>query len=183
METANDPIISSDSQGLIITWNSAATRACGNSVEEIMNQPVTLIMPEQFAALRQLALDRAVSVGRLYHTLVEEVTDVIFILNHEGRFTYLNVQAEAFLKQPLKDIPEVPLASYVVLPEERDLHKIFSPFFTTKHYGAGIGLTVSKKIVEAHNGTMSVHSADGGTTFTVWFPLSRQEAVPKLSAL
>jgi signal transduction histidine kinase len=58
--------------------------------------------------------------------------------------------------------------------KEEDLHRIFSPFFTTKHYGTGIGLTVSKKIVEAHNGSMSVHSDGGGTTFTVWLPLNQR---------
>jgi signal transduction histidine kinase len=57
---------------------------------------------------------------------------------------------------------------------EKDLHMIFSPFFTTKDYGTGIGLTVSKKIVEAHNRSISVHSDETGTTFIVWIPLLQQ---------
>ncbi len=60
-----------------------------------------------------------------------------------------------------------------------DIQRIFSPFFTTKNYGTGIGLTVSKKIIEAHNGSISVHSDEGGTTFTVWLPLNQQESAVK----
>jgi PAS domain S-box-containing protein len=57
----------------------------------------------------------------------------------------------------------------VIPPDE--LQKIFSPFFTTKNYGTGIGLTLSKKIVEEHGGSISVKSDNEGTVFTVWLPL------------
>jgi signal transduction histidine kinase len=59
--------------------------------------------------------------------------------------------------------------------KKEDLQRIFSPFFTTKKYGTGVGLTVSKKIVEAHNGSISVRSDAGGTTFTVWLPLKQSK--------
>jgi PAS domain S-box-containing protein len=55
-----------------------------------------------------------------------------------------------------------------------DLEKIFSPFFTTKNYGTGIGLTLSKKIVEEHGGSISVKSDSEGTVFTVWLPLPQK---------
>ncbi len=58
-------------------------------------------------------------------------------------------------------------------PEE--LHKIFSPFYTTKDFGTGIGLSLSKKIVEEHNGSISVKSDEHGTQFTVWLPLLQQD--------
>ncbi len=51
------------------------------------------------------------------------------------------------------------------------LQKIFNPFFTTKKHGTGLGLTVTKKIVEDHMGTVSVKSDYEGTVFTVWLPL------------
>jgi signal transduction histidine kinase len=59
------------------------------------------------------------------------------------------------------------------------LDRIFDPFFTSKPNGIGLGLSVSKKIVEAHNGRIEVASEVGrGATFTVMFPLraDRQEA-------
>jgi len=45
--------------------------------------------------------------------------------------------------------------------------KIFLPFFTTRKDGAGIGLTLSKNIVEAHGGYLSYAPRDGKTEFVV----------------
>jgi PAS domain S-box-containing protein len=50
--------------------------------------------------------------------------------------------------------------------------KIFSPFFTTKREGTGLGLVVVKKLVEENNGTIQVRSVlDKGTTFIISFPV------------
>jgi nitrogen fixation/metabolism regulation signal transduction histidine kinase len=42
--------------------------------------------------------------------------------------------------------------------QAENLDKIFIPFFSTKESGSGIGLSLSRQIMRAHNGTMSVHS-------------------------
>jgi len=58
-----------------------------------------------------------------------------------------------------------------ILPEH--IHKIFEPFFTTKEAGkgTGLGLAVSKRIIDEHNGKIEVESTPGkGTVFTVKFP-------------
>ncbi len=52
-----------------------------------------------------------------------------------------------------------------------ELEKIFNPFFTTKDYGTGLGLTLSRKIVEDHNGSISATSDKEGTVFTVMIPM------------
>ncbi len=57
-----------------------------------------------------------------------------------------------------------------VIPTEA-LQNVFNPFFTTKLHGTGLGLTVSKKIVEDHGGSISVRSDEGGTIFTIWLPI------------
>jgi len=53
---------------------------------------------------------------------------------------------------------------------------IFDPFFTTKIHGLGLGLTLSKSIVESHGGEIVVDSTIGrGSTFTISLPVKRSE--------
>lgn len=60
------------------------------------------------------------------------------------------------------------------------IQKIFNPFYTTKQQGTGLGLTVSKKIVEDHSGSISVRSDVDGTVFTIWLPLMQTETQNEL---
>ncbi|MFW5688105.1 MAG: two-component system sensor histidine kinase NtrB [Spirochaetota bacterium] len=56
------------------------------------------------------------------------------------------------------------------------LHKIFEPYFTTKDFGSGIGLTLVYKIVKEHMGDISVVSQEGkGSSFTILFPVPQRE--------
>jgi len=50
--------------------------------------------------------------------------------------------------------------------------KIFDPFFTTKEHGSGLGLAISCRIIETHNGEITIHSEEGqGTEVIMFFPL------------
>jgi len=51
--------------------------------------------------------------------------------------------------------------------------RLFEPFFTTKEQGAGLGLSISYNIIEAHNGQISVTSEEGvGTSFSILLPVA-----------
>ncbi len=59
----------------------------------------------------------------------------------------------------------------VGIPADK-IERIFNPFFTTKEKGTGLGMAISKKIVEAHDGSIDVVSEQGrGTEFVVSLPL------------
>lgn len=62
-----------------------------------------------------------------------------------------------------------------------DLPQLFSPFYQVARTGAeaqgglGLGLFITRGLVEAHHGTVTVHSVEGsGTTFTVQLPLLKR---------
>ena len=57
---------------------------------------------------------------------------------------------------------------------EHVLSRLFEPFFSTKERGSGLGLSVSHKIIKAHQGYISVESQIGlGTTFTILLPVKQ----------
>jgi PAS domain S-box-containing protein len=59
-----------------------------------------------------------------------------------------------------------------------DTEKIFDAFMTTKEKGMGIGLAVSRSIVEAHGGRLwAENNPDGGATFNVALPVSSKREV------
>ncbi|MGD0329968.1 MAG: ATP-binding protein [Nitrososphaeria archaeon] len=60
----------------------------------------------------------------------------------------------------------------VGIPKE-NFHKLFTPLFTTKSKGQGLGLSVCKRLIEIHNGSIDFESKVGaGSTFTVKIPRS-----------
>ena len=60
--------------------------------------------------------------------------------------------------------------------DDENITKIFEPYFTTKEFGSGLGLTVVYKIVKEHGGDVSLTSREGeGTTFTLTFPIPERE--------
>ncbi|MFQ5698690.1 MAG: ATP-binding protein [Myxococcota bacterium] len=63
--------------------------------------------------------------------------------------------------------------------DEATRARVFRPFFTSKANGTGLGLAVSKKLVDAHGGTIEIESEPGrGCTFVLTFP----KALPRSAA-
>src|SRR5947199_300071 len=58
------------------------------------------------------------------------------------------------------------------IPEDK-MKEVFEPFFTSKAEGMGMGLSIARTIIEAHNGTVWAKNRDhGGASFRITLPLS-----------
>jgi len=63
---------------------------------------------------------------------------------------------------------------------EKNLKRIFDPYFTTRENGAGLGLTTSYHIMKSHGGNLFVESEQGvGTTASLYLPAST-ECMPRV---
>jgi signal transduction histidine kinase len=57
---------------------------------------------------------------------------------------------------------------------EQDQARVFSPFFTTKAEGSGLGLVIAKRIVTSYGGRITLDSKEGvGTCFSIHLPLAK----------
>ena len=93
-----------------------------------------------------------------------EYSGTIHISSSIGQLVYAPYQGQPSVEISIKDTgPGIP---------KGEQKKLFIPFFTTKDNGTGLGLAISQRIVEAHNGNISVKSKkDKGTTFVISLPI------------
>jgi len=91
-----------------------------------------------------------------------------------------------YLDRPLKAYEEIETGEYVCLSitdsgpgiEAQELEKIFEPFYSSKFLGrsgTGLGLAVVWNSLQDHQGYINVNSDASGTTFDLYFPVSREK--------
>ena len=84
----------------------------------------------------------------------------------------LTVEAEAD-----KDLLRLAVVDQGMGIERQALAKIFEPYFTTKPNGSGLGLSIARRIAEAHGGKITVESEPNrGSRFQVFLPFKAAEA-------
>jgi two-component system sensor histidine kinase PilS (NtrC family) len=80
----------------------------------------------------------------------------------------------------LKNVVVISLKDTGIGIPHENLKEIFYPFFTTKDKGTGLGLSIAYRIIEEHNGKISVASSPGkGTTFEVLIPVTPVRTAPQ----
>lgn len=91
-----------------------------------------------------------------------------------------NVVTVRTLRRGSKAVLEVSDCGHGILDEDRE--NVFSPFFSKKKGGTGLGLTIARKIVTAHSGTISFHqNPHKGVTFRVALPLKNRHRFKTVS--
>lgn len=83
------------------------------------------------------------------------------------------------VKTPIASVPRQNIAVEIIDSgegmDEETQKKLFTPFYTTKSKGSGLGLPISLKIVEDHHGKVKVTSEKGlGTTLQVFLPIRQR---------
>lgn len=106
----------------------------------------------------------------LRRALINLVANALDAVGSEG---LVRVSARRDAESPDMMVLEFDDSGPGLTPEA--LEHLFEPFFTTKSFGTGLGLAVVKRIIDEHQGTLSVGaSPEGGARFSVRVPLQQR---------
>ena len=148
-------------------------------------QRTTLYVQELLQATRQLLAEQLEAQGIAVTLSVRPAHLTLHADGHLLEQVLINLLLNAAQAVPQIPNPRISLRAWTdeqqrVVIEVQDngsgipadvRDSIFIPFFTTRPNGSGIGLSLAKQIVELHQGSIQVRSAEGtGSTFQLWFP-------------
>ncbi len=109
-ESANDAIISADSAGNIIGWNKGARAMFGYDAQEVLDRPLTMLMPERYRAGHQKGLERFRNTGEA--RVIGRTIELHGLRKNGGEFpielslSSWRVDGETFFSSIIRDITE-----------------------------------------------------------------------------
>ena len=126
-----------------------------------------------------------VHIRKVVMNLVSNASEAV-----EGRGNVTISTVNHYVDRPLRGYDDVNIGEYVVLAvsddgsgiSSDDLERIFEPFYTKKimgRSGTGLGLAVVWNVVQDHKGYIDVVTGENGTTFELYFPITRDEISDK----
>jgi signal transduction histidine kinase len=151
---------------------------------EVSPQKLQEIMEETLLCVRAEARHRGI---RIYKTWPSDLP-VVWVDGAQIKQVFLNILLNALQATPSRGAIEVRLyaSDESITTEIRDQGEgmpaevkaqLFTPFFTTKPKGVGLGLSISQRIIEGHRGGIRVTSQQGaGTTVRIDLPLATEKA-------
>jgi two-component system sporulation sensor kinase A len=155
-------------------------------VHEVLARSLLLVIPQ----LRERSIELRKNFGaeadfipgdahELEQAFVNLFLNGIEAMNRGG---ILTVDSRA-LPPAAEDLPgvswmQVEISDSGVGIAEENIERLFEPFFTTKSNGTGLGLYITRRIIEHHHGSLGVRSkVREGTTFTLKLPLAKRKNV------
>jgi PAS domain S-box-containing protein len=146
-------------QRLPTTPRSVVTQALKDA-----NIPDNVRVEDLTANAPQILVDGP-KIRRVLSNLIKNAIDA---MPEGGELSISSVNSQKELSISVKDTG--------VGISQDELKRIWTPLHTTKAKGIGLGLSICKRIVEAHGGSISIESVVGkGTTFTLKLPIERAQ--------
>ncbi|MCW4024116.1 MAG: PAS domain S-box protein [Candidatus Bathyarchaeota archaeon] len=138
-----------------------------NRALKILIIPKTVQIVNQASDAPKIFLD----TDRMQRVMVNLFSNAIEAMEDGGTLTVSSRENNQNLELSISDTGDG-------IPEQK-MAKLWTPFFTTKAKGMGLGLPICKRIVEAHSGKIFVETQKGkGTTFTLVLPLNLKRGEP-----
>lgn len=112
----------------------------------------------------------AVDEDLIKEALVNLIDNAVAAMTGGGTLTIAALPIASPLKGDIKEIL-IEIEDTGSGMAEEDVSRVFDPFFTKKEKGTGLGLTICKRIIQAHGGTIEIHSReDFGTRIAIHIP-------------
>ncbi|MBU1065383.1 PAS domain S-box protein [bacterium] len=149
VNTANDAIISVDSRGNIVFWNSAAEKFFGYPADETIGKPVTVIIPERFREVHQKEMMRVVSTEK--SNIIGKTVEITGLRKDasefplEISFASWKTREGVFFTSIVRDITERKQAEEALKVSQESFHNI------VEKNTAGIIVTDRKGIIRFVN--------------------------------
>ena len=102
-------------------------------------------------------------IDQIKQVIVNLITNAMNVMENDGTVTVNFQEKDGKTNIMISDSgPGIPLE---VMPN------LFKPFFTTSNSGTGLGLPISRKILNNHNGDLTVYNSKNGAVFTIILPV------------
>ncbi|KPC97955.1 Sporulation kinase E [Geobacillus sp. BCO2] len=146
-----------------------------NDICKIMQDTIDLISAQAMMHNVQIIADFERGLPPVYcepnqlkQVFINILKNAIEVMPKGGDITVRIVRADCYVRISITD-------QGCGIPKDK-IKKLGEPFYTTKERGTGLGLMVSYKIIEEHQGKIEVESEVGvGTTFHITLPIERME--------
>ncbi len=152
---------------LLTDLNKTVTNTLSN-----ITVPENIVLDLKLTKIPKTLLDEE-QIERVIHNLI---INSIQAMAEGGKLAIQTTKQDDTLNVLVKD-------TGVGIPK-KDISNLFTPLFTTKATGIGLGLVICKQIVEGHHGTITVESKAGeGSTFIVKLPIQAKKKILKQPVL
>lgn len=143
-------------------------------MEQLINQVLNFLYPSFLN--NHIDISKELTCNILFHGYYDEIRQVLINILFNAIEALHVKEKEKKIEISLRKIPGkivITVSNNGPIIDKEVLQTIFEPFFTTKDLGTGLGLFVCKQIIEKHEGTISIHSNENLTVFSIQLPYHR----------